>query len=241
MWDTSKDYRLRVAERAVELFIATLDGSVLKGNWNKKQALQTAKNMMPDIQTLYYSYLEPEDMADSEQIKSLLAKESHIIQALGGKEWHQQFMLMANKSDKQRLEESLAKIRFFLNTIHGLGDRLALGNINDPIIGVDLCVGEVLSVSKHPDMDNLLVCNVKIGKKALTVVTNDLQMREGNRVAVALLPPSVFHGITSEGMFLGDNRGVLKDVKGNSGEMPRKIPLESLNETRNMVEIFLQK
>lgn len=241
MWDTSQDYRLKVAERSVELFIATIEGSNLKGSWNKKKALQLAKKMIPDIQTLYYSYMEPADLSKAKQTKSLLDKKSEIIQALGGENWYQQFMIKADKRDKQRLEESLAKIGFFLNIIQGLGGRFSLGNINDPIIGIDIRVGEILSVSKHPNTNDLLVCNVKIGKKALTVVTNDLNVREGNRVAVSLLPPSVFHGITSEGMFLGDKDGVLKDVKGDLGEIPRKIPLESLNETRNMVESFLQK
>ena len=47
-------------------------------------------------------------------------------------------------------------------------------------------------------------------------------------------------GVTSEGMFLGAGKGVLKDVEGNLGEMPHGIPLESLNETRNLVEAFLK-
>lgn len=75
---------------------------------------------------------------------------------------------------------------------------------------------------------------------AITVVTNDLTVKEGNRVAAAILPPSVFMGITSEGMFLGAGNEVLKDVEGNLGDMPHGIPLESLNKTRNLVETFLK-
>lgn len=72
------------------------------------------------------------------------------------------------------------------------------------------------------------------------MVTNDLTMREGNEVAVAILPPETFRGITREGMFLGKGEGVLKNVDGELGKIPRGIPLESLNEARNMVESFLQ-
>jgi len=50
----------------------------------------------------------------------------------------------------------------------------------------------------------------------------------------------VFMGVTSEGMFLGAGDGVLKDVEGNLGDMPHGIPLNSLNETRNLVETFLK-
>jgi predicted RNA-binding protein with EMAP domain len=55
-----------------------------------------------------------------------------------------------------------------------------------------------------------------------------------------MLPPTSFMGITSEGMFLGAGEGVLKDVQGETGEMPKGIPLEALNEARNFVETFLK-
>ena len=55
MWDTSNDYRLLVAEKSVELFLRTVEGTNLKGKWNKKQALKAARKMTSEIQTLYYS------------------------------------------------------------------------------------------------------------------------------------------------------------------------------------------
>ena len=112
-----------------------------------------------------------------------------------------------------------------------------LDQVNDPVIGIDIKTGEIVSVGKS---DKLLICNVNLGDKAITVVTNDLTVKEGNRVGVAMLPPSVIMGVTSEGMFLGAGDGVLKEVEGNLGEMPHGIPLESLNETRNLVEAFLK-
>lgn len=36
MWDTSKDYRLKVAEKTIEQFISVIEGSNLRGSWNKK-------------------------------------------------------------------------------------------------------------------------------------------------------------------------------------------------------------
>jgi len=58
---------------------------------------------------------------------------------------------------------------------------------------------------------------------------------------VAMLPPAVFQGITSEGMFLGADEGILKDVKGELGDLPHGIPLKALNEARNFVDTFLNK
>ncbi len=240
MWDTSKDYRLLVAEKSVELFLKTVEHAKFKGKWNKKGAIQLAKEMIPEIQAMRYSYLDPKELIETPQMKALKENALAIIEALGGDDWHHKFISLADKSEREKVEEQVAKVRFFLNTIIGLDKRLALGKINDPVIAVDIKVGEVMSVGKHPNADRLLVTNVNIGDRAITVVTNDLTVKEGNRVAVALLPPANFRGIVSEGMFLGAGEGVLKDVKGEIGGLPKEVPLEAFNETRNLVEAFLK-
>jgi predicted RNA-binding protein with EMAP domain len=114
-----------------------------------------------------------------------------------------------------------------------------LGEKNDPVMGVDIKKGEIVSVAKHPAAIKLLICNLNLGERAITVVTNDLSLKNGDEVAVALLPPENFSGITSEGMFLGAEKGVLTGVEGDVGGIPRGIPLEALNEVRNLVGAFL--
>ncbi len=196
--------------------------------------------MIPEIQAVRYTYVDPKELIDTPQMKALKEKARGIIEALGGEDWNHTFLSLADKNEREKVEEAIAKVHFFLNTILGLEGRLALGKINDPVIAVDIKVGEVMSVAKHPNADRLLVTNVNIGDRAITVVTNDLTMKEGNRVAVALLPPANFRGIVSEGMFLGAGEGVLKDVKGEIGGLPKGVPLEAFNETRNFVEAFLK-
>lgn len=240
MWDTSKDYRLLVAQKSVELFLRTIEGANLRGKWNKKKALTSAKNMTPEIQSLYYSYLAPGEISKTPQIDSLEKGGEEIVEALGGENWHHQFLELAGRDEKEKLTESVAKIKFFLNIVSGLKRRLQLGEINDPVIAIDIVTGLVSSVGKHHQSNKLLVCNVNLGERAITVVTNDLTVKDGNHVAVALLPPAVFQGITSEGMFLGTGEGILKDVEGELGGLPQGIPLEALNETRNFIETFLK-
>lgn len=240
MWDSSKDYRLLVAQKSNELFLRTIEGANLRGKWNKRKALTNAQNMVPEIQSLYYTYLNPEEIAKTTQINSIENEAKEIVEALGGDDWHHQFLQLVRKDEKAKLEESIAKIKFFLNVIFGLKNRLKLGEINDPIIGIDILTGIISSVGNHPQTDKLLICNVNLGHRAITVVTNDLTVKDGNMIAVALLPPAVFQTITSEGMFLGGGDGILKDVKGEIGGIPKGIPLEALNETRNFVESFLK-
>jgi uncharacterized protein len=239
LWDTRKDYRLLVAEKSVELFLRTMEGANLKGKWNKKLALQAAKKMIPEIQTLYYSYLSPDDLAETPQLISLLDSYGKVIVALGGDNWQRQFLERGSREEKEKIEDVLSKIKFFLNIIIGLKTRFKMGEIKDPIIGIDIKKGEILSVFSHPRADGLMISNVNLRERVITVVTNDLQVRKGDQVAVALLPPENFMGTISEGMFLGAAGGVLKDVDGDLGQLPRGIPLESLNETRNLIESFL--
>lgn len=240
MWDTSKDYRLLVAEKAVELMIRTLENAKFKGKWEKKKAIDTAKHIIPELQAMRYSYLDPKDLVNTPQMQDIKQKVDEIVEALGGGNWYKKFLGLADKDEREKVEEAIAKIKFAINTLTNLDKRLAFGKINDPVIGVDIKVGEVMSVGKHPNADKLLVCNVNIGERAITVVTNDLSVKEGDRVAVALLPPANLRGITSEGMFLGAGDGALKDVKGEIGGLPKGIPLEALKETRNFVDAFLK-
>lgn len=196
--------------------------------------------MNSDFQSLTYSYLEGDELVNSPDVASLKEKGEQIIEYLGGDDWNKKFLSNAPKEDKEKTQENIAKVRFFLDTIIGLKDRLALGPINDPIVGVDIKVGEVMSVTKHPQNDKLLICNVNLGKRAITVLTNDLNVKENNKVGVSLLPPQSFSDIVSEGMFLGMDGSILKDVDGELGQMPKGIPIESLNETRNLVENYLK-
>ena len=236
MWDTSKDYRILIAQKSKELFIRTVQTGAFRGHWNKKMALESANNMDADFQSLLYSYLEGEELANSPDVDKLEEQAKYVIKYLGGEEWNHIFLNKAPKEEREKTEENIAKVQFFLNTILGLRKRLSFGPINDPIIGIDIIVGEIMSVSKHPQADALMICNVNLKKRAITVVTNNLDVKEGNHVGVALLPPQTFMDIASEGMFLGVNGVVLKDVEGELGEMPKGIPMESLNDTRNLIE-----
>lgn len=240
MWDTSNDYRLKVAEKAIEDFIRVVEGSNLRGSWNKKQVRLIAKNMNPDIQTLYYSYVSPQELAKTPQMDNLLKSVDEIIENLGGEDYAKKFQSELNRQEREKLDLPLSKMKFFFNTIRGLPDRLMLGEIDDPVIGVDIVVGELVSVSKHQKTDNLMVCNVNLGKRAITVITNDLTVKDNDHVAVSLLPPSEFMGIASEGMFLGAGEGILKDVEGELGSLPKHIDVNAFNETRNLVDAYIK-
>ena len=67
-----------------------------------------------------------------------------------GEGWNKSFITNTPKEDKEKTIENVTKVRFFIDSILGLKDSLALDSINDSIIGIDIKVGEIMSVTKHP-------------------------------------------------------------------------------------------
>lgn len=86
---------------------------------------------------------------------------------------------------------------------------------------LDLVVGKILEVEKHPDADKLLVLKVDIGSEERTIVSgiNDFYEKEDligkNIIVVKNLKPVKMRGILSEGMLLaaGDKAVLLTTIK----------------------------
>lgn len=97
-----------------------------------------------------------------------------------------------------------------------LADRLTMAgvpveNIVEPRGGLEgVVVGEILAIEDHPHAEHLVVCQVDVGAKTLSLVTGAPNVRVGQKVAVALegarLPGgreirrATFRGVDSHGM-----------------------------------------
>ncbi len=79
---------------------------------------------------------------------------------------------------------------------------------------------EILSVSKHPEYDNLFVVRAK-GKKIYTIITNIKNVKERERRPVVLLPPKEFGSIISEAMFITEYP--IKDINDIKIEDLKKL------------------
>lgn len=108
-------------------------------------------------------------------------------------------------------------------------------------------VGEVMSVSQHPDADRLVLADVDAGEHRLTVVTGAPNIAEGQKVALALagarlvdayadelkyktLKPGKIRGIQSEGMVCSEKElGISDEHEGIlvlDHDAPKGIPLK---------------
>ncbi|HOI77887.1 MAG TPA: tRNA-binding protein [Methanofastidiosum sp.] len=225
--DTQNNINILVAEQALELLKKTLESTRFEGVWKKKDALQITDSMKSDIMAIKFSYAEKEDI--SEITKPIREKISKLQSALG-EGWSSNFLSNSRKENKTSTKMGIAKIIFSMNTLYFIDKRIKLDNK----YGVDTLVGKILSVSKVSD--SLLICNVDI-KRAITVLTNDMSIKDGDIVAVSILPPREFYGQVSEGMFCGIH-GVLR-IEGEIGNRA-EIPIDGYKETMNMVQDFLK-
>lgn len=225
--DTHNNINILVAEQALELLKKTLESTRFEGVWKKKDALQITDSMKSDIMAVKFSYAEKEDI--SEITKPIREKISKLQSALG-EGWSSNFLSNSRKENKTSTKMGIAKIIFSMNTLYFVDKRIKLDNK----YGVDTLVGKILSVSKVSD--SLLICNVDI-KRAITVLTNDMSIKDGDIVAVSILPPREFYSQVSEGMFCGIH-GVLR-IEGEIGNRA-EIPIDGYKETMNMVQDFLK-
>ena len=86
-------------------------------------------------------------------------------------------------------------------------------------------IGELISLTKHPDADRLWVCVVNVGQESVTIVTGAQNLLVGDRIPVALvgstLPnelsirKSKLRGIVSQGMLCSREELLLDETVGS--------------------------
>ncbi len=215
--DTSKDARILVAEKCVQNL------QNLIGNLKNVKKSGILKELSAKVMELKYSFGEIDALLPIiEELKHLTEK---LFVDIGGKNWSDEVKNM--RFD----EEKIAKIRFCLNILYNLDSRIKLPN--DPAYAVDIRVGEIGSVMKHPNAERLKICNVNVGK-IITVVTNLQNVKEGMKLPIALLPPAKLRGVVSEGMFLSD-----KEKSQKVGDMPN-LTEDELNNARKEILAYLR-
>ena len=215
--DTSNDSRVLVAEKCVQNL------HNLTGNLKNVKKSGILKDLSAKIMELKYSFGEIEDILPIiGEIKRMTEK---LFTDIGGSNW-------VNELRNMRFdEEKISRIRFCLNILYNLDSRMKLPP--DPAYAVDIRVGKVESVMKHPNAEKLKLCNVNVGK-VITVITNLQTVKEGMKLPVALLPPAKLRGIVSEGMFLSD-----KEKMQKIGEIP-ELSEEELNNARKEILAYLR-
>jgi len=189
--DTSKDYRLIIAQDAVE----RLDNIIryhklnLPLNWNKLSEI--LKEIKKIVLKLRYSYLPINLLLQDDDLNKLKQLSVELSKSMLDKNLINKF-----KPDPRILAET----RYCLRIFYGLKYRLSLGEENKPWYAIDVEGVEIVSVHKHPNADKLFVTKAD-GILPYTIVTNIQDIKKGEVRAAAILPPAVIRDILSEAMY----------------------------------------
>lgn len=224
--DTANDPRLRVAKQALADVEERIRHGHIKAQFDREGAQAAIEEVTSALQQLTYTYAEPGQLTSMEAFESLEASADALQAALGGEGFHEEI-------EEDAL--AVARARWTIDLIGSLADRLYLDG-QELETAIEVRAGRVISVREHPDGDVWLT-RVAAGR-SVPVVTNDPTVDDDDRVGVAFLPPTEIHGVVSEGMFLGGEEGVLRDVEEGGRGRPA-VPEAAYNETRNALNGFL--
>ncbi len=228
LMDTANDPRLAVAERALEDLKDSLQHGHIKAQIPQGEAMENLEKALGSLKAVKYSYAEPKNLIQMQPFQELVDAADHVEELLGGDAFHEEI-------DEKPL--AVAQARWAIDTVASLEDRLLLPG-DELELAVDARKGRVVTVSEHPEADDLVVTRVAAGR-GLTVVTNDASVSQDDEVGVAFLAPTDLRGVISEGMFLGADEGVLTSVEEGPHGRP-DVPEEAYHETRNMLAAYLE-
>lgn len=175
--DTANDVRVRFYEGLVSSLENYLRSGTVR---DKEKAISRLSSLLKEIK---YSYMEP-----SEIVSTYKQRIEELAGAL------------------ERISVSSDSVRRFLSyVVEELRDfpRKFSRPVSEPFQVFRFAIVEIVSVSKHPALQNLRVTRVRDRRgNVYTVVTNIQDVKEGMRAAVVFLPPKEFGGVWSEAMFV---------------------------------------
>ncbi len=98
--------------------------------------------------------------------------------------WLKDFVSLEEKIDSEELSLQLTMHSFEVEEIRDLSENLE-----------NVVVGEIKTLSKHPDADKLTVCEVGIGDETVEIVCGGSNLREGMKIALGKVGAKVkWHG-----------------------------------------------
>ncbi len=147
---------------------------------NRKALVEALEALESKVQSVRYSYMPPEDVAEN-----LKPEAERVVECVEGVE-----------------DPELRWLAEYLELLTG---SFLSRELEDEADAVPCVAVRVLNVEDHPGADDLKVTVVDAGRFGKrTVVTNLRDVSEGDVMALALLPPREFSGVVSEGMFCGE-------------------------------------
>ncbi len=177
-FDTSKDFRILIAEKAIYELEKLFQAVKLQ---KRREYLKELKELSSDIQIIKYSYVTPKDIKNHDNFKKIVKKASEMLEVTRGLE-------------RDRIT---IQINYWLEYLARLPEMMDRGVISKIYEAIRFFGGEIVN---RREIDNLWLCSVDCSFR-MDVITNSKEYKQGKNVVVAYLPPRIFGKHISEGMF----------------------------------------
>lgn len=220
--DTRNDFRILVAEDAIDRLEKSVRGKRIPYPFDKHRALSLLRKIRANVMKIKFSLMPSEMLIYQDFVIAVNRDAVELAKIILPRE------KPANIQHSQAL--LLAELRYALRILIGLPARLALGDENRPEYAIDIEAVKLLSVHKHPNADRLYIARGKGRYTVYTIVTNIPDVRVGEIRAVAILPPAGIRGEISEAMICS---GPLEGV-----EVGKRPPLDMIYSKEVVAKVY---
>lgn len=229
MTGIENDVRLILAENIAKYLEQMVKNRKIPLSINRQKILTRLSEINSKIMALKWSYQPLEQVLHSKQLRDIEIFAKDIFDSFP-ENWEE---TLASRGQEGKLTSKILK--YMRNFFYTLRARITDGFSDDYADAIEILCGEIQSIEKVDA--TTWKCLVTDGIDRYHVVTNIEDLKKGDVVPIAKLPPQIVHGVLSEGMFMGSSKGIQKFSKEEVGKKPTLTDKE-LGQSRGIIERF---
>jgi predicted RNA-binding protein with EMAP domain len=221
------DSRLIIAEGMVKQFTDLVQNRKIPLTLNRQKILTRLSEINSKLKALKWSYKPLEQVLHSKELRDIEINAKEIFDSFPEK-WEDRLSSQGFEG-----KNSVAVLTYIKNFFYSMRERITKGFSDDFADAIEILCGEIIGIETI-DSSNWK-CIVTDGQARYHVVTNIPDIKKGEIVPIAKLPPQVVHGILSEGMFAGSSKGLQRFSKEEVGKRP-DLSDKELGQSRGILE-----
>ena len=221
------DSRIAIAEGIVKQFNDLILNRKIPLSLNREKIMTRLGEIKSKLMALKWSYKPLESILQSKELREIEIYAKDIFDSFPDK-WEDTLTARGLEGKK-----SVALLNYMKNYFYRLRERLTTGLSNDYAKAIDILCGEILTIENIDNKNKK--CLVTDGISRYFVVTNIEELKKGDVIPIAKLPPQIIYDILYEGMFVGTSKGIRKFSKEDVSKRP-DLTNEELGQTRGILE-----
>jgi hypothetical protein len=226
------DTRIIIAEGIVNHFTDMIKTRQIPLSLNREKLLKRLSEIKSNLMALKWSYKPVEQIQHSKELRQIEMLSKDIFDSFPPN-WEETL-----NSRGIQGKQTAGLLNYIKHFFYSLRKRLQEGFSDDYADAFDIRAGEILSLEKVGN--SIWKCLVTDGSKRYYVATNIPDLKKGEVVPIAILPPQIVHDVYSEGMFMGSSKGMTKLSKEDVGTKP-DLSDKELGQARGIMEQFFTK